>query len=321
MRRWSFLVSEQEAGLRVDRFLRLKLPDAARSEVLSWCASGLVRSRGRPLRKGDRLPAGGCVEVEGPPPGDAGPVVPEPEGRLQVLWEDGWLAAVAKPAGMATHPLRQGETGTVANALVARYPEMQGVGYSALEPGVLHRLDRDTSGVLLAARTAPAFDRMREGFARRRVVKIYLAAVWGCPAPEGVVSLAIGSRGRRSQRVVTGAGTRAPGGVRSLHPAETSYRLVRAGEQCSLVRAVMRTGVRHQIRAHMAALGHPVVGDRLYGPPPVSASPRDPSFGRHLLHASEIRFSHPGDGRELRIRCPLPDDFREFLRARGLARP
>jgi len=259
------------------------------------------------------------VEVDLPSAPGVGGLLPDLAAELPVLWEDPWLVAVVKPAGVATHPIRTGETGTLAQALVARYPEMEGVGFSRREPGLLHRLDRGTSGVLLAARTASAFESLRDQFAQQRVVKIYLAVVSGCPeAADGTVSFPLGSRGRRARRVVAVRSRRGPSGLRSVHRAETAYRLLRRGEACSLLRLVMRSGVRHQIRAHMGALGHPVVGDRLYGPEedPPAAWALPPA--RHLLHAAEVRFFHPEDGREMRIRCPLPEDFRSFLRRQGL---
>jgi 23S rRNA pseudouridine1911/1915/1917 synthase len=196
---------------------------------------------------------------------------------------------------------------------------MQGIGYGPREPGLLHRLDRDTSGVLLAARTETAFRELREQFELQRVVKIYSAVVCGRPEPSGTVNLAIGSRGRRAQKVVVDQG-RTPGSrFRNLNRAETSYRLVRSSDSYSLVHLVMKTGVRHQIRAHMAGLGHPVAGDLLYGPARDDWPGPPPLPPRQLLHAPEIRFFHPEDGREMIIACPLPDDLLDFLKAHHLS--
>jgi 23S rRNA pseudouridine1911/1915/1917 synthase len=256
------------------------------------------------------------------PPGQGGEtVVPDPEQNLRVLWEDPWLVAVAKSPGLPSHPLRAGERGTVVNALVARYPEMKGIGYSAREPGLLHRLDRDTSGLLLAARSVSAFEQIRSQFEQQRVTKIYLAVVLGQPERAGTVSLPIGSRGRRARKVFVCRDPNPRKSLRGLYPAETFFRLVRSGKQCSLVRLVMRTGVRHQIRAHMGHLGHPVAGDGLYGQGLDVLTGLIPPAPRQLLHAAEIRFFHPDDGRETRIRCPLPDDFRDFVRAHSLSGP
>ncbi len=316
--RLSYQVSPQEAGMRLDRFLLDKIPGTTRRDILAWIGSGRVRCEGQPSRKGVRLRSGGRVDVDLPRVRGCENVVPDPDLDLEVLREDPSLVAVAKPPGRPVHPLRAEERGTVANALVARYPEMQGIGYSAREPGLLHRLDRDTSGVLLAARTGAAFEQLRGQFEQQRVVKIYLAVVLGRPEAEGTVSLPIGSRGRRARKVEVSRDLSQRYPMRTLYPAETSYRLVRSGEHCSLVRLVMRTGVRHQIRAHLGHLGHAVAGDGLYGPGPEDGPGWVPRPPRYLLHASEIRFHHPEDGSETRIRCPLPGDFRAFLRAQGL---
>jgi len=318
LNRLQYRVTPEEAGTRLDRFLMMKIPGAARRDVMGWIDSGRVRCQGQPARKGVRLPAGCRVELWPPDEHGARTVVPEPDLDVVVLHQDSWLLALSKPAGVPSNPLRAGERGTVANFLVARYPEMQGVGYSGLEPGLVHRLDRDTSGVLLAARTAAAFERLRSQFDQRRVVKVYLAVVLGRPPAEGTVALPIGTRARRGRKVFVYEDPGETRNVRSLYPAETSYRVIRAAERCSLVRLMMRTGVRHQIRAHMDHLGHPVAGDGLYGPGSERGTALASPPPRQLLHASEIRFCHPEDGRVLRIRCPLPADFRACLGAYGL---
>ncbi len=317
--RLHYRVAPEEAGTRLDRFLMSKVPGAGRRDVTGWIDAGRVQCHGQPARKGLRLPAGCLVELAPPDEHRASTVGPEPDLDVVVLQEDSWLVALSKPAGYPSHPLRPGERGTVANFLVGRYPEMQGVGYSDLEAGLLHRLDRDTSGVLVAARTRMAFDRLRSQFEQRRVVKIYLAVVWGHPPGEGTVAFPIGSRGRRARKVRVCQDRSDPQGMRSIYAAETSFRVIRAGERCSLVRLAMRTGVRHQIRAHMNHLGHPVVGDGLYGPGSRPGTGLlSPPPCRQLLHASEIRLVHPEDGREVRIHCPLPPDFRACMHTYGL---
>jgi len=319
---WRCRVSVQEAGVRLDRFLIERVSGATRGDVVGWIDSGRIRCDGRPGRKGDRLRPGVLVEVDPPSPRPGGTVEPEPELDLPVLWEDSWLVALSKPSGVPSHPLRGKEGGTVANFLAARYPEMQGIGYSPVEMGLLHRLDRDTSGVIVAARTSMAFEQLRKQFQQGRVVKVYLAVVLGCPGAEGIVSLPIGSRGRRERKVIVCAEPGVHRKLRSAYPAETAYRRIRTGNGCSLVRLVMRTGVRHQIRAHLSHLGHPVAGDGLYGPGSGPSGGLIPPPPRQLLHASEIRFVHPEDDRrDVRILCPLPADFRASVQAYGLGGP
>ena len=244
-------------------------------------------------------------------------ILPDASFPLQILFEDTFLVAVAKPSGLSTYPLQNGEKGTVANALAAQYPEMQGIGFSIREPGLLHRLDKETSGVLLAARSAFSFEQLRIQFEQERVVKIYKAVVQGRPASRGMIDKPIGSRTRRSNRVEVVGGQEPAHGVRGLRPAETRYRVIRSGERYSLVHLRMTTGARHQLRAHLSFLGHPVAGDRLYGSGS-SGPPGETKPTRHLLHAAEIRFFHPEQGRTVRIRCPLPGDFQDFLNAHGL---
>ena len=311
------LVTLGQAGIRIDRFLKDLLPDLSRREIALWIREQRVLRNERPVRKGAILSEGDRVDLRIPLESSEGAVIPQPELQLRVLWEDPLLVAVDKAPGMPTHPVRAGERGTAANGLIARYPEMRGIGFSPREPGVLHRLDRDTSGVLLAARTDSAFERVRVEFEQGRVVKVYLAVVHGRPEPQGVVSRPVASRGRRAGRVQVVRGEPGARGLRGVSPAETHFRVVRYYRHFAFVRLRMATGARHQLRAHMAFLGHPVVGDTVYGKR-THAFPQGGHPGRHLLHAAELRFFHPLDGRQVWIRAPLPDDMRSFLK--GLAR-
>jgi len=259
------------------------------------------------LREGDR------VDLRIPLAPTGGGIVPEPDLPLAILWEDPLFVVVDKAPGMPTHPLHTGEGGTVANGLVGRYPEMEGIGFSPREPGLLHRLDRDTSGVLLAARKSPAFERLRLEFEQGQVVKSYFAIVRGRPEAEGVIDHPVAGKSRRGRRVEVIRDPVARRGLRGLSPAETHFRVVRYGRGFAFVRLRMTTGARHQLRAHMAFLGHPVVGDSVYGSDP-AALPPGQRPARHLLHAAELSFFHPSDGRPTRIRAPLPSDMRAFVR-------
>lgn len=308
------LVPLDRAGFRLDRFLKERLPSWSHREIAFWIREKKILCNGRPVRKGSILHEGDRLDLLTPPgPADEG-VVPEPDLKLTILWEDPLLVAVDKAPGMPTHPLRRGETGTVANGLIARYPEMQGIGFSEREPGLLHRLDRETSGVLLAARTSSVFERLRAEFSQGRVVKDYFAVVHGRPESQGVVSQPLGSRGRRAKRVQVVRDRSAARGLRSCSSAETRFRVIRYYRDCALVRLRMTTGARHQLRAHVASVGHPVVGDFVYGgewqPSDLRRQPP-----RLLLHAAELRFFHPSDGSLTRIRAPLPGDIRSFLKS------
>jgi 23S rRNA pseudouridine1911/1915/1917 synthase len=308
-----YLVAVGQAGLRIDRFLKDRLPELSRREIAFWIQERAILLNGRPVRKGAILSEGDRVGLRIPSGSSRGGVVPEPDLELKVLWEDPLLVAVDKAPGMPTHPLYEGERGTVANGLVARYPEMEGIGFSPREPGVLHRLDRETSGVLLAARKGSAFERLRVEFEQGRVAKTYFAVVHGRPDRKGLVDRPVASRARRARRVQVVREEPPARGLRGLSPAETQYRVIRYYRGFAFVRLKMTTGARHQIRAHMAFLGHPVVGDSVYGKTP-GELPSDRQPVRHLLHAAELGFFHPSEGRPIRIRSPIPADMRSFLR-------
>jgi 23S rRNA pseudouridine1911/1915/1917 synthase len=240
-----------------------------RREAQRLIEEGRVRvdGRARALSKGTFVEAGAAVDVE--PPGDSAPIA-EPELPLTVLHQDARFVFVDKPAGMATHPLRPGERGTLANALVARFPECAAASAQLREGGVGHRLDHATTGVLVAARSREAWTALRAEFAGGRVEKTYWALVVGDPPERGEIFAALAHAG---QRVTT-----APRA--NSMPAETRFVVLQRGPSCALVEAVAHTGRMHQIRAHLAHLGHPLVGDELYGGP-VEA-------GGHVLHARRL---------------------------------
>jgi 23S rRNA pseudouridine1911/1915/1917 synthase len=285
---------------RLDVFLNRHLPHGSRRTAQRLIAAGAVRINGRRTHKGATVAGGDTVEVD-----DewlAPPVLrPNPRLVVPVLYEDTAVLALDKPAGMPSHALRGNETETIANFLLAHYPDSAGVGKSPLEPGIVHRLDIETSGVLLVARTPAAYDGLRRQFAARRVRKEYRAVVHGDVAGAGEIRAPIApARGRRRMRVCRAS---APGG----RPALTRYRPLERYGSSTLLAVEIPTGVRHQIRVHLAAVGHPVVGDRLYGPTEGVAG-----VTRHLLHAVRIGFAHPESGQPIEVSSPLPEDFTAF---------
>lgn len=308
-----YRVQDAQAGMRIDRFVKDRLPGISRREILLWFQEQGILCNGRPARKGAILREGDRVELRIPLEASEKGVLPEPDLPLRILWEDAALVAVDKAPGVPTHPLRADERGTVVNGLIARYPEMAGIGFSSREPGILHRLDRDTSGVLLAARTPSAFERLRVEFEQGRVGKVYFAVVQGRPDSEGLVSRPLASRGRRAGRVEVLRRDTGARGLRGYSPAETHFRVLRTYRGYAWVRLRMKTGARHQLRAHMAFIGHPVAGDSVYGGE-AAGSPAPRWSGRHLLHAAELDFYHPLNSRRLRIRSPMPADMRSFLK-------
>ncbi len=291
------------AAVRLDTWLARCLPHCGRRRAQRAIAAGSVRVNGRPARKGSRISAGDIVEVEewvGAPDTLRG----NPDLVVPVLYEDAVVLVLDKPSGMPTHALRAGETGTVANFLLARYPELSGVGKRPLEPGIVHRLDTDTSGALLVARSADAYAALRRQFAEQAILKEYRAVVHGRVDTAGAVSVPIAPvrRSGRKMRVARGGA--------AGRPARTAFRPIERCGDFTLLAVTITTGVMHQIRVHLASVGHPVVGDRVYGP---SIPP--PGVRRHLLHAYRIGFAHPLSGRRVVVTSPLPADLLAFRTA------
>ncbi len=266
-----------------------------------------VRVDGRRARKGDRVPAGARVSVA--LPAEAGPPVPEPELPLELLHEDPWLLAVNKEAGWLCHPFEADERGTLANAVVARFPECAEASLEPREGGLCQRLDRETSGVLLVARHREAWLATRELLRGGQVEKVYLALVRGEAPDTGRCDLPLSQRGTSPPRVVREPDSKA----KSVRPARTRFVTLSRSSGFSLLEVWIETGVRYQIRAHLTALGFPLLGDPLYGggDPPGS-------LGRHLLHAWKLGLTHPGTGAKLLLQAPPPADALRCLAQLGL---
>jgi 23S rRNA pseudouridine1911/1915/1917 synthase len=291
----SLRVTDADDGARLDQWLAHEL-GCSRRDAQRLIADGAVRIDGARATKGARLHGGAEVRVEhGAPSADDKRPVPDHDAPLTVLHLDDAIVAMVKPPGIPTHPLRPGERGTLANALVARHPECAQVSDDPREGGVAHRLDRDTSGVVLAARSRAAWTSLRHAFADGAVVKEYLALVSGRPPPHGRVDAPILHVGKRA-RVARSRDLDA-------QPAATAYETLAAGHGLSLVRATTSSGRMHQVRVHLMHLGHPIVGDALYDGPPAA-----PGTQGHFLHASAITFPHPTTGRRLTLEAPLPAD-------------
>lgn len=274
-------IGEDEAGERLDVLLARLIPQLSRARAKALIRAGDVLVDGRRVKKAYALAVGDRVTVESLP----GPVdfhaSPDSDLALEVLLETVEYVVVDKPAGIPSHPLREGELGTVAGALVARYPEMRGVGYRKREPGILHRLDRDTSGVMLAARDQKTFDELRRKLRAGEIEKRYLARCTGVvPAPI-VIDTAIANDPRDHRKVRTCTEPREIKRLRA-QAAKTEVLSSIPAEHGSLVEVRANYACRHQIRVHLASIGHPLLGDPLYGGPPLEAP------NHHLLHASSI---------------------------------
>ncbi len=294
-----FVVDAAHAGQRLDKVLVTTLAGFGRKGARRLFEEGRIRINGRRPNKGDIAKAGDEITVE--LPDSSGPeAVPEPAAPLEVRFETALVVVVEKPAGQPTAPLRDGETGTLANALVARYPEMAGFGHSPREPGLVHRLDTDTSGLVLAARTAEAFEALSRGLKAGAIEKAYLLV---CHAEglgsAGEVAIPIAHHPKDKKRMYP---CMHPRDVARYRPrdATTSFRVLRTAGEWAIVEARAGAAIRHQIRVHMAAIEHPLAGDTLYGGPSV------PRLARHALHASRIAWKSEDGVPSFDVRSGFP---------------
>ncbi len=307
----------EDAGKRLDQFLAGQLPEVSRVRVQQLIAQDLVRVDGRAAKASQRLRGGERVEVLGEAKATPLRAIPE-DIPLDIVYEDDWLAIVNKPAGMMVHA-GSGATegtrnrGTLVNALLHRFGSLSGVG-GALRPGIVHRLDKATSGLMVVAKNDAAHRQLARQFAGRAVKKTYFALVHGWPRQErGTITSAI-SRDRMRRTRMT---TRRSGG----REAVSHYRVLRRIEggygKFALLEVRIDTGRTHQIRVHMASIGHPVVGDTLYGAPRQIRDPKGrlPSLSlpRNFLHAAKLEFEHPKTGEGLAFSRALPEELEDFL--------
>jgi 23S rRNA pseudouridine1911/1915/1917 synthase len=302
-------IGEQQAGGRLDKIVVAALPGVGRAGAKRLFAEGRVHlvpsGGGRPRRaaKGDVATAGDVVEVDVTPADAAGGVVPEPDAPVEVLLERDDIVVVAKPAGQPTAPLDPGERGTLANALVARWPEMAKIGFSAREPGLCHRLDTETSGCVLCARTEGAFTTLTSALKEGRLDKRYLLLCAAADLPEtGTIEIPLAPHPKDRRRVYPCVH---PRDVARYAPraATTTYRTLSQHGELALVEASASKAARHQIRAHFAAIGHPLAGDSLYG------GPAAPGLARHALHAHAITWGGDPTVPAFTIRSELPPDM------------
>ncbi len=307
---FSFTATTDEAGRRLDQFLAARLPDMSRAGVQRLIASGHVRiGRGKP-KSGLAITPGLRVDVEVPPPTPATPV-PE-DLPLRILYEDDDVVVVDKSAGMVVHPAAGHGRGTLVNALLHHVGGLSGIGGEA-RPGIVHRLDRGTSGVMVVAKHDRAHRELARQFHDREVGKEYVALVWGAMRAGRVLDAAIGRDPRQRHRMSTRS--------RRAKPATSKIASVEPYRGVSLVRVTIGTGRTHQIRVHLSDAGHPVVGDAVYGGArkrlPASLSGLD----RPFLHAARLMFTHPATGQRMTFDSPLPEDLTAVLAALGSAKP
>ena len=319
-------MNADDAGKRLDRFLARALPELSRSRLQALIAQGAVHCGGATIKDANqRVKPGAIYEVFVPPPA---PAEPQPQAiPLAIIYEDDDLIVIDKQAGLVVHPAAGNPDGTLVNALLAHCgASLQGVG-GVMRPGIVHRLDKDTSGLLVAAKNERAMRSLAKQFAAHAIERVYNAVVWGSPRTgEGVIEGNLGRSpfDRKRIAVLRGSGK----------PARTRYRaLERFGNKerafAALLECRLETGRTHQIRVHLAHLGHPLIGDATYGR--ARALPRAKNtqeeaayeaaanFPRQALHAGVLGFHHPTLNKKMRFEAPWPADFAHLIEAlRGL---
>ncbi len=314
-----FRVGVPSEGTRLDLFVASACSDLTRSRIQKLIAEGAVRLAGSPAKRAHVVRAGDEVEVDVPEPRAS--TIEAQDIPLSILYEDAHLLAIDKPPGIVVHPSPGHHSGTLVNALLHHVRDLSGIG-GVERPGIVHRLDRDTSGVLLVAKTDRAHSSLSRQMKKRWLRKEYLALVAGLSrVRKGEVALAIGRdpRDRKKMRAFRNAEL-APAGARE---AQTLYEIERDWPELglTLLKCRLVTGRTHQIRVHLAAAGMPVVGDPVYGRPRYDRV-RDPElrrrlseFPRQALHAERIGLRHPESNEEMEIVAPVPDDLAELIAA------
>ena len=299
-------VPEESAGARLDRFLASVLGDQSRSQIQRLIREGRIRVGDREAKPNQAIKVGQAISIDIPAPVDP---TPQPEPLpLRILYQDRDVIVIDKPAGMVVHPAAGHEGGTLVNALLHHVTDLSGIG-GEKRPGIVHRLDRGTSGLMVVAKNDRAHEALARQFRDREVEKEYAALVWGEVMAGHRIDAPIGRDPANRKRM----------SAKARRSREAVTRIVRAdhlGRALTLVRVAIYTGRTHQIRVHLSAIGHPIVGDSLYG----GVRRRVPGdlravahLERPFLHAARLVFAHPEDGRRMQFESPLPDDLQRVL--------
>ena len=304
------VVDEEYAGQRLDRFVASQLTSLSRTRIQNLVESGLVQVSGAAMKPSYRVESGDRVTVEIPEPPAAG-VEAEPI-VLDVLYEDEEIAVINKAAGMIIHPGAGAQTGTMVAALLNRFGGMKGLSSvgGAMRPGIVHRLDKETSGAVVIARTDSAHKRLVEEFQTRQVRKTYVALLHGkLKGESGTIDLPVTRDLRRRSRMTARR--------RNGREARTDWRVLRRIDGFTLVESRLHTGRTHQIRVHFSTIGCPVVGDTMYGAPRQERVGTQllPPLNRNFLHSARLAFMHPATGKTMEFRAPLPAELREYAAA------
>ena len=301
----------EDDGARLDRALAARMPEHSRSFFARLIEEGRVLLDGRPVqRSSTRVAEGQNVTVDIPAPSPTSAA--SQEIPLSILFEDSDLVVIDKPAGLVVHPAAGHADRTLVNALLFHVRDLSGIG-GELRPGIVHRLDKDTSGVMVIAKNDDAHRKLTAAWSTDAVRKEYVAIVYGTPSQmRGTIDAPIARDPRNRQRMAIVAGGR---------NAITDYEVTEQLRHASVIRCVLRTGRTHQIRVHLKSLGHPIIGDPVYSGPQWRGIPDKKlqkaiaGFGRQALHAAHLAISHPKTDKQMSFTAPLPDDMRDLIAA------
>lgn len=305
-------ISSEEAGHRLDRYLASVLSGTSRTAAQQLITDGAVLVNGLQSKPGYALRVSDTVEILHSRSKSQTDNIKPQQLPLDIVYEDDDLLVVNKPAGMVVHPAPGHHSDTLVNALLAHYPELleieEGGEGDGLRPGIVHRLDKDTSGLMIVAKNTRAQAALVEQMKQHKVVKRYLALVEGVvPLDTGNIDAPIGRNPRhRQQMAITATGSR---------EARTHFRVLRRFARHTLLLLQLETGRTHQIRVHLKAIGYPVMGDTVYGASSngVRGARREPTLQRQFLHAYQLRFTHPTTGATIELEVPLPEDLQAVL--------
>ena len=306
------IVSKDFNSLRLDQFLKAELPSVSRGYIQKIIKKGNVLINGNPDKKGDILKEGDVVYIKEVLFPDEVELKPNPHLPIKIIYEDKDIIVIDKPYGIPSHPVDFGETDTVANFLIAKFPEIKNIGEKPLEPGMIHRLDINTSGLMLVAKNRKSFERLKYDQKEGKIKKVYSGLVIGNLEEGGKIETHIAHHPKDERKMKVFASEEDIKKYKA-RKAVTIFEVSKKYSGYTLLKVRIEKGLMHQIRVHLASIGHPIAGDKLYQTKKFRKLDAT-NLGRHSLHASGIEFPHPSSGKHIKFSSPLPQELEEVLR-------
>lgn len=302
---FTILVDTKGSGMRLDTFAAIHIPNCSRTHAANLIRDGFITVQGSVKKPGYRVNPGEVISCIIPDPEPIS-YLPEPL-QLHILFEDEDILVINKPAGMVVHPAPGHSSGTLVNGLLFYCPNLEGIS-GKIRPGIVHRLDKDTSGTLVIAKTALAMNCLSDQFKSRTIQKIYLGIVYGTlPSDQGIIELPIGRHPIDRKKMSTTS--------KKGRTAETHWKVVQRFANTTLIEISLKTGRTHQIRVHCAAIGHPIIGDSVYGNRTMHKyfQEKHITVPRQMLHAWKLSFIHPKSNKNMSFESSIPDDMSQMI--------